>query len=1116
MKAKWNGLALGLAIVGSSFLLPGNLQRLTKAADIVWTQPVDGDFGDAANWTALQVHGVNDTATFSTVGTYLVTFDSTPHALPNPVVNAGLAVTRGAVTFASGASGVYSYELGGRATLGSASGGTTLNLGTNTGPLHLTVGDELVLRNDAALNVLFGSQLTTGKLSIGTLPNNGGGTLTVDGSTASGTELNVTGTTAVGGFGTSALVVNNSAQATLNRVEVGVFSATQNSTSNFTVASSADVTVGDVLIGTGAPGSTYGATMTVSGGGSSVTHLGASSLTIGNFTSTPGAVSLTVDTGATYTLGTGATTLRGRGLLSISGGTFITAGDFNVNADGAPNAQGPNLSVSGTFTQTGASSMTVGAASGGVGNVSVNSAGVLSTGTGILTINKTGAVVVTGGSLLANGDVLVNGGLLQRTTSTSNAFQLAPGRTMTVQAGGRASFTSNYSTAVDGIYNVLGGGSRLEATGMLTINNGASVNVSSGGTLSTTSSLNIAAVAENNSGHGTLVVDGAGSFVSGSSGTWGTSGVAQVTIRNNAQMIYTSTVSIGQSGSTNSPPSGALVVVESGGKLLTGSFSLGNVTSGANMSVNLTVTGAGSAVTLNQGGSLTVGGFVGSATVNVNDGATLTAGSSTQINTTGTININGGVVDLKSTNKSTGGKINFNSGTLSMANTSVTIGTNGLLGENLTLNPAKTLNLGNGSLTVNAGSFVTLQDGASFAPFNVNNSGQWNFEGVTNTLTTTQGFTNTGVLRGNVRFASGLSNSTAGQLSVGAGQRFQITKPSTNAGRFDVIGATDAPAELRVDMPFINSASTGQIAGRNSILRFANVSTAAGLSNAGSLVLTGGTNEVFGSISNSGSIVVTGGATATFYDDVFNSGTLQVSKVGNTNSVAVFLGSFGGAGGTTGGGDIFFEGDLRPGNSPASVAYNNNVSFGASANLQIELGGKTLGAQYDHVDVNGQLSLGGTLKVSLINAFAPTVGNTFDILNWQETSGTFAGLDLPTLDSPLAWSTTQLYSAGSLSVVSLRPGDFNQDGALTEADIQPMLRALVNRDTYLAETHLSDSQLTTVGDLNNSGTFTNRDIQSLLNAIASGGGAVAAVPEPCGLLLCLVGIAVLVGAKNRH
>jgi hypothetical protein len=1103
MTIRRNAFALFLAIfsIGS---------QSAFSADIVWTAPSDGDFGDAAKWTPLQVPSVNDTAVFNTAGTYTVTFDHTPYPLANPVANDRLAVAQGTVTFASGADGKYLYQLN-NATLGSPAGAAAFNLGNNGAPVNMNVGNELIVQDGAVANVLFGSALNAGKVSIGTLSTDGGGTLIIDSGLSNGTQMNVSGTTTVGSYGTSTMTFRNGATGSLNRVEVGIqnTSGAASSTSTLNVNSDADLTLGDLVIGSATSGAA--ANVSLTGAGTTVKQFGNSSLAIGDANKTLGSSLLNIGSGALYEMQTGVTNLPGKGWISVTGGTFRTAGDVNANPNGDPNTLGSNIDVmSGLFAQTGATNLTVGAPSGGPGYMSVSSQGTLSTGTGLFTINKTGNVTVAG-TLLANGDVLVNGGLLQRTSATSTSFVLAPGRKFTIQNGGRATFTGSFTTGVNGIYSITGGNSKLDANSGITIGAGASINVTAGGTLSTVSNLNVATTFDNVAGNGTLVVDGAGSLASGSSGTWATSsGTAQVTIRNSGIVTLNNSLNLATNASSTQPPTVAIVSVESGGKLFAGSVMMANSGVASTTAATLTITGAGSAVNITPSGLLTVGGpSIGSATINVNDHGSLTVGSSTSIGANGTININGGVVDLKSTNKTTGGKINFTSGSLSM-NTSLTVGSNGLLGDSLALTPDKILSIGTGSLTVSVGSLVTLQDGASFAPFNVNNSGEIDFNGASNTFTTTQGITNGGIIRGNARMVSGLTNAAAGQISVGPGQRLQFTKISSNSGRIDTIGTESSRAELDFDAPLSNLSSSGLITGRSAVMRFPNSGTTVGMLNQGALTLTGGTNDVFGDISSTGSIVVTGGASATFYDDITNNGTLQVSKVGNTSSTAIFLGSFTGAGSTSGGGDIFFEGDLRPGNSPASVNYNNNVNFGAASKLQIELGGTTAGTQYDQVHVGGALTLGGALQVSLINSFSPALGNSFHVLDWQQRTGTFATLDLPGLSTPLAWSTNQLYSAGSLSIISVLPGDFNQDGALTGADISAMLSALTNRAAYESAKGFSDAQFLTLGDFDHSGEVTNADIQPLLAAIASaengGGSALASVPEPSSLAILFLGM----------
>ena len=80
---------------------------------------------------------------------------------------------------------------------------------------------------------------------------------------------------------------------------------------------------------------------------------------------------------------------------------------------------------------------------------------------------------------------------------------------------------------------------------------------------------------------------------------------------------------------------------------------------------------------------------------------------------------------------------------------------------------------------------------------------------------------------------------------------------------------------------------------------------------------------------------------------------------------------FGGAGGSSGGGDLFFLGDLRPGNSAATVTFDNNVGFGAEAVLAVELGSIMPGNGYDQVHIDGVLELDGRSKYHSSMAFRP-------------------------------------------------------------------------------------------------------------------------------------------------
>ena len=123
--------------------------------------------------------------------------------------------------------------------------------------------------------------------------------------------------------------------------------------------------------------------------------------------------------------------------------------------------------------------------------------------------------------------------------------------------------------------------------------------------------------------------------------------------------------------------------------------------------------------------------------------------------------------------------------------------------------------------------------------------------------------------------------------------------------RVEAIGSTENLASIEFSGS-VDNREGGLITGQNSLMRFQG-----GLANVRALAVGFGATSIIGDIQNDGQIVVSGGGNGTFYDDVEQNKDLVVSAVGVTTSVAVFFGDFSGSGGSTGGGDIFFEGDLQ-------------------------------------------------------------------------------------------------------------------------------------------------------------------------------------------------------------
>jgi hypothetical protein len=323
--------------------------------------------------------------------------------------------------------------------------------------------------------------------------------------------------------------------------------------------------------------------------------------------------------------------------------------------------------------------------------------------------------------------------------------------------------------------------------------------------------------------------------------------------------------------------------------------------------------------------------------------------------------------------------------------------------------------------------------------------------------------------------------------------------------------------ELAFSKLVTNNASTGLITGRNAILRFNG-----GLTNDGALAISFGTSDVFGDVTNgaTGTIAVASNGeetiNVTFYDDVANNGTLNVVS----GSTAVFIGALSGNG-NVGGGNVHALGDLQPGASPGLMEFGGSLTLGPLTNLDMELGGLAPGSEFDQLAVAGDAALAGALTVSLIDGFALSAGDSFEIVRIDGArSGAFAGLaEGAVLGSFGGLDLVLTYAAGDGNDVALfvpgLPGDYNENGIVDAADYTTWrdrlgsLTALPNDDT--AGVGLDDYTRwkTHFGQTNGSGSGATAHL-----ALGDSAGANYAVPEPSSWLLLLTSL--LLGCKRRN
>jgi T5SS/PEP-CTERM-associated repeat protein len=95
-------------------------------------------------------------------------------------------------------------------------------------------------------------------------------------------------------------------------------------------------------------------------------------------------------------------------------------------------------------------------------------------------------------------------------------------------------------------------------------------------------------------------------------------------------------------------------------------------------------------------------------------------------------------------------------------------------------------------------------------------------------------------------------------------------------------------------------------------------------------------------------------------------------------------------------------GGIIIGNSPGSGTINGNLRMRASGYLEIEVGGSVPGVDYDVLTINGDVVLGGTLKIIFLDGFVPEGGAAFAFLDISgSVSGGFANVEIAGLDPAL-------------------------------------------------------------------------------------------------------------------
>ncbi len=1023
---------------------------------------------DLANSTATFDFGANHSGTFTSVilangGSITGTGNSTLTSINNfQLMNGTVTVAlAGNVSLIKTGSGVVTLTGNNTYSNGTAVDGGLINFnsGNNFGPANLTLaGGGLQWAANNTLDI--SSRLNPLGAGNDTFDTNGN-------NIAFASVVAGSGTLVKAGDGTLTLTVNNT--YTGGTVLAGGL-VNFNSLNNF------------------GPGG-----FTLSGGG--LQWAPGNALDISAFANPLGAGNETFDTNGNDV--TFATNLAGSGALVKAGLGNLTLASGNNSYTGGTVVTGGQLIVNGSTVGQSSSNFTV----GNLGNV-------------------------TASLLVANGANIAAQNLSLGDTDFSNGTALVTGPNTTLNLSDTL-YVGNFGI---GNLSVLNGGKIIAAGALLAgfqgneafidpVSNQVVVSVNSGSVLvsgANSSLIAAAGMSVGQGGNGTLTIANGGYVAAAGFGfELGQTGTAITLVTDpGSKLMVNGQIKVGfvGSGSGNltvangGNVSAGSVVVGSGitGTVLvtdanstlhtTGDIAAGSNNFGGGGAGSLTVANGGS---VTSGANLTIGGVMNNDTgamLVTGFGSTLSVANDVIIGIRGTGNLtvaNGGNVNINSsliltTDALGGSTFNSANGTVLVTDANSTLHVAGgiLVGANSNTGTGN-LTVANGGLVSGSGildiaigsfagptvgtvlvtdpnSILAIADGitvgeAGHGTLMVANGGLVSLSSGSNiTLAQNTGSNGTVNLNGGTLSVGGSSGIQAGSgnyaFNFGGGTLQVANTNLTTSINATLVNTTTST----IDTNGLNATWSGVLSGSGNLTKI----------KPGALTLSG--NNTY-----TGNTMVNGGALL-----VSNNGTVSATGTG-----AVTVGVNGTLAGTGNvGGNTSIGGKLQAGTSGSAglLSFGNNLVLGTTALTLFHLGGTTLGTQYGSVNVGGNLTLGGTFLLGLINGYAPALSDAFSLLSVANTlSGSFSNFVLTSSGDGLDWNVSQLDATGNLSldaptVFATWAADSGLSGADALATAKPfggpanLLRYAMNLDltaTPVGRPSLSTANISGVNSL---------------------------------------------------
>ena len=300
----------------------------------------------------------------------------------------------------------------------------------------------------------------------------------------------------------------------------------------------------------------------------------------------------------------------------------------------------------------------------------------------------------------------------------------------------------------------------------------------------------------------------------------------------------------------------------------------------------------------------------------------------------------------------------------------------------------------------------------------VTNSGLFDSQGAILELTST--FTN---------FNDATDTLTGGQYKVSGGGTFKFVNADIDvlAANIELDGATSR---------IVNQSNVGAFGGF--------VST----TSAGALTIQNGHNLTTpGAFSNSGNMTMGSSSTlTTTMGYTQSSGTTHLAAASAKLTTLSGIVDING-GQLTGIGTVEQAtqnaGTVKPGLSPGIMSVSGNYVQGASGTYEPEIAGTSAGTGYDRLDISGAATLNGTLSIVTVSPFAPTAGDSFQVMTFASSTGQFSQVQGGNLGNGKSYSVSYNPTNVTLTVVAIN--DCTRTGSTMTITLAPAGQATIAR-----------------------------------------------------------------------